>query len=106
MCAGVCMCVSYCTVSVCVPICACVYVRLNSIVSVCVCVCVCVRLNPFLPPRAKFLKQLVRLVGERDGVLASTGLPTQTQERRERLGTLVLPGTEENLPGVHLEDLG
>ena len=64
------------------------------------------RLNAFLPPRAKFLKQLVRLVGERDGVLASTGLPTQTQERRERLGALVLPGTEENLPGVHLEDLG
>ena len=52
--------------------------------------------------RAKFLKQLVQLVEQRDAVVASTSL----RERKSQLAALTLPGPEENLPGVHLEDLG
>lgn len=58
------------------------------------------------PFRAKFLKQLIELVEKRDAIMAATSLSSQTQERKTQLESLVLPGAEENLPGVHIEDLG
>ena len=65
-------------------------------------------LTPSLSPsfhRAKFIKQLGQLVEKRDTILVSLPLPTQARERKTALEALVLPDTEENLPGVHLEDL-
>ena len=69
-----------------------------NVVLLCVCVCVCCI-------RAKFMKQLVQLVEQRNAIMAS-GSQSQPQERKAKLDALTLPGTEENLPGVHLEDLG
>ena len=51
--------------------------------------------------RAKFLKQLVQLVEQRDAILTSSPV----RERKVQLAALTLPREEENLPGVHLEDL-
>ena len=51
--------------------------------------------------RAKFLKQLVQLVEQRDAILASS----PARERKVQLAALTLPREEENLPGVRLEDL-
>lgn len=55
--------------------------------------------------RAKFLKQLIQLVEQRDAIITSTS-QAQPQEKKAQLEALTLPGTEENLPGVRLEDLG
>ena len=52
--------------------------------------------------RAKFLKQLVHLVEQRDAIMASSPV----RERKAQLDALTLPREEENLPGVRLEDLG
>lgn len=52
--------------------------------------------------RAKFLRQLKQLVEQRDAIMADTTL--RTHERKQKLADLTMP-REENLPGVHLEDL-
>ena len=41
---------------------------------------------------------------QRDTIVADTGL--HAHERKRQLADLSMPREEENLPGVHLEDLG
>ena len=56
--------------------------------------------NPF---RAKFLTQLDTLVEQRDKILADASL--DGGERERRLDAVTLPGEQENIPGMKLEDL-
>ena len=56
--------------------------------------------NPF---RAKFLDQLEKLVHRRDAIMADSTLESGEKERR--LENVTLPGEQENLPGMKLEDL-
>ena len=56
--------------------------------------------NPF---RAKFLQQLDKLVRQRDSVMEDKSL--EAGEREKRLATITLPGEQENIPGVKIEDL-
>lgn len=56
--------------------------------------------NPF---RAKFLQQLDELVQQRDSVMEDRSL--ETGEREKRLAAITLPGKQENIPGVMIEDL-
>lgn len=43
------------------------------------------------------------MVRQRDAILGDESLPLS--ERENRVASLTLPGEEENLPGVPLEDL-
>lgn len=56
--------------------------------------------NPF---RAKFLDQLDKLVQQRDAILSDSTL--EAGEREKRLAAVTLPGEQENLPGMKLQDL-
>ena len=56
--------------------------------------------NPF---RAKFLQQLDDLVQERDSVMEDESL--DAGEREKRLAAITLPGEQENIPGVKIDDL-
>ena len=57
-------------------------------------------INPF---RAKFLQQLDELVRQRDSIMEEESLDMGEKERR--LSDIALPGEQENIPGVKLEDL-
>ena len=50
-----------------------------------------------------FPSQLRELVQHRDAISRDESLPQS--ERESRVASLTLPGQEENLPGVRLEDL-
>jgi hypothetical protein len=56
--------------------------------------------NPF---RAKFLQQLDNLVQERDSVMEDKSL--EGGERDKRLAAITLPGEQENIPGIKIDDL-
>ena len=56
--------------------------------------------NPF---RAKFLHQLDDLVRQRDLIMEDSSL--EAGERERRFAAITLPGEQENLPGVKIEDL-
>lgn len=56
--------------------------------------------NPF---RAKFLQQLDDLVQERDSVMEDESL--DAGEREKRLAAITLPGEQENIPGMKIDDL-
>lgn len=55
------------------------------------------------PYRAKFLHQLEELVKLREAITADSSL--EPGEREKRLAAVTLPGEQENLPGMKLEDL-
>ena len=56
--------------------------------------------NPF---RAKFLQQLDDLVRQRDSVMEDSSL--EAGEREKRLAAITLPGEQENIPGMKIDDL-
>lgn len=56
--------------------------------------------NPF---RAKFLNQLDLLVQQRDEIMGDSSLEGGEKERR--LAAVTLPGEQENIPGMKLEEL-
>ena len=56
--------------------------------------------NPF---RAKFLQQLDDLMQQRDSVMEDKTL--EAGEREKRLAAITLPGEQENIPGVKIDDL-
>lgn len=56
--------------------------------------------NPF---RAKFLQQLDDLVRQRDSIMDDRTL--EVGERESRLAAIALPGEQENIPGMKIDDL-
>lgn len=59
-----------------------------------------VEVNPY---RGEFLSQLRGIVAHRDAILNDDSLSNEEKERR--LTEITLPGKQENLPGVKVEDL-